>query len=228
MPITPQEEQIQAIQKEINEDKQKLQNSEAHLNRLIGEGDQDIINSQIQSNEQLQKKITEAQKKIDQLTAESSTLQTLTPAPSTTQPQMAPIGTKSPTASTQSANIKSADISDIVKKYTDMFKTEGKEGEKTWQKGFAEPKTNTDGSVSLTFKSQNEMTKFLSSAAQDKKAFVVSDNKGHVMGYSNGDGKLYHHNGKECNESDTLKASSTPIRDFQMPEPNSDTPVPRA
>jgi hypothetical protein len=56
--------------------------------------------------------------------------------------------------------------------------------------------------------------------AKANKPFLLSDAQGKVTGYSNGDGKLYHHDGKEFGANDTLSASNQSINDFQMPQPN--------
>lgn len=86
------------------------------------------------------------------------------------------------------------------------------------------PPINEKNWVVLSFPKLNDAEDFFISQASKGKNMVILDgstNPMKVMGYSNGDGTLYHADGSELKTGDKLKASDTPYQDFEMPEPRS-------
>lgn len=88
--------------------------------------------------------------------------------------------------------------------------------------GFKEPIVNRDGSVMLSFPNKGDAEKFFIEEAQKGTRMIIVDAVTRtVMGYSNGDGTLYHSDGSECKSDDTLKPSQVAAKDFTLPEPKS-------
>lgn len=109
---------------------------------------------------------------------------------------------------TQEVSIKSDNISDIIADYKKQF------GDKDW---YEEPKVE-DGKVTLRFQTMEELTDFLQGQAQKNRKFVVIDAAtNQVMAYSNGDGTLYHGNGKPFAKGDTLASCGPDAGKFKTP-----------
>ncbi len=88
--------------------------------------------------------------------------------------------------------------------------------------GFKEPIVNRDGSITLTFPNKGDAEKFFIGEAQKGTRMIIVDAVTQtVMGYSNGDGTLYHADGNECKSGDALKPSKIAAKDFTLPEPKS-------
>ncbi len=111
-------------------------------------------------------------------------------------------------AAPEEADFKSSNMDEILADYKKKF------GEEEW---YQEPKV--DGNkVTLTFASKEALSDFAQEQAEKNRPFVVVDAKTQqVMAYSNGDGKLYHGNGKEFNKGDELRPCGGHIDDFKMP-----------
>jgi hypothetical protein len=84
---------------------------------------------------------------------------------------------------------------------------------------YVEPKIEGD-LVTYTFPSSTEMASFFMQAAQKEPPFVVFDLvTKKVTSYSNGDGKLYHPDGREVIPGELLVQSDFDEKDFVMPSP---------
>lgn len=86
------------------------------------------------------------------------------------------------------------------------------------------PPVNEKNGVVFSFPKLNDAEEFFISQASKGRKMVILDgstNPMTVMGYSNGDGTLYHADGSELKTGDKLKASGIPYQDFEMPEPRS-------
>lgn len=114
-----------------------------------------------------------------------------------------------PTAE-QEVSVKSNNLNDIIDDYRKKF------GKEDWYK---EPEAK-NGKVDLTFPSKEALTNFIQEQADQNRPFVVVDAKtNQVMAYSNGDGTLYHGDGKPFVDGDELSLSGGDINDFRMPIP---------
>ncbi|WP_133137817.1 hypothetical protein [Legionella rowbothamii] len=83
---------------------------------------------------------------------------------------------------------------------------------------YEEPKVEDDNTVSLKFSSKEECAKFFMKQCEKGQAFVMFDPATkNVTAYSNGDGKLYHADGKEFKEGDEFKPSEKTKEDFEIP-----------
>ena len=86
------------------------------------------------------------------------------------------------------------------------------------------PKKNDDGSITFQFKTPEDSRQFFSTLAKNNptgSGMIIDKKTNTVMGYYKG-GQLYHANGKECSEKDTLKPDAKfPADKFKFPENNS-------
>lgn len=86
--------------------------------------------------------------------------------------------------------------------------------------GYKPPVVKADGSVGFSFPNKGDAEAFcLSQAQQGRRMVIIDQQTMTVMGYSNGDGILYHADGQEFQEGDTLKPSKIADADFTLPEP---------
>lgn len=109
------------------------------------------------------------------------------------------------------ALVSEANNDDIIKAFSAFF------GAKP---GFTPPTANEDGSISLSFPYKGAAEEFCLDQAQKGQSFAIVDAETKtVMGYSNGDGTLYHADGTEFQAGDTLKKSDIALKDFKLPEP---------
>ena len=105
------------------------------------------------------------------------------------------------------------ELDDLASAYNEMFG--GKPGYKA-------PVVHADGNISFSFPNKGDAEGFCLSQAQQGRCMVVIDQQTMtVMGYSNGDGILYHADGQEFQEGNTLKPSHIADADFDLPEPRS-------
>lgn len=90
-----------------------------------------------------------------------------------------------------------------------------KYSEASW---YQEPKLHDDGSVTFTFTTEDECSKFFLSQCEKGEPFILCDSKTkQVTAYSNGDGQLYHADGKVFAPGDRFKASDIKVEDFEIP-----------
>ena len=116
----------------------------------------------------------------------------------------------------KTVSVQGEDVDFVLQLYKDTYSS---------RPDYKQPTKNPDGSHSVSFSSAAEMTNFLMDAAGKNAKFILVDAKTKtVMGYSNGDGKLYHADGNECNKGDELKPSSIASDKFTMPERSSPRP----
>lgn len=121
----------------------------------------------------------------------------------------------------KSVKIQSENVEDFIKAFNKKF------GEDEWYKKNP-PQKNEDGSLNLSFKSDKDMASFFQDQAKEGKSFIMVDgatNK--VIGFSNGDGKLYKP-GADGNKQEFTGGSLFPTPDelkklpdkdeFKMPE----------
>lgn len=107
--------------------------------------------------------------------------------------------------------VQTANIEALLKAYKDKF------GQDDWYKKHP-PKVNDDGSVSLSFKSHQDLADFAAGQAKEGQAFAVVDAKtNQVMAYSNGDGKLYNGDGSEYKSDQKDFKGGGKFKDFKMP-----------
>ena len=88
--------------------------------------------------------------------------------------------------------------------------------------GFELPVPNKEGHLAFKFAEKGDAEKFFSSEAANGRCMVIVDAKTQtVMGYSNGDGTLYHSDGRpfDVAAGDTLEPSNIPAKGFQLPQP---------
>lgn len=103
------------------------------------------------------------------------------------------------------------DLDDLASAYNEMF------GGKP---GYKPPVFNPDGYISLAFPNKGDAEVFCLAQAQQGRSMVIIDQQTMiVMGYSNRDGILYHADGQEFQEGDTLKPSHIADADFTLPDP---------
>lgn len=121
----------------------------------------------------------------------------------------------------KSRNVFSEDIDEITKMYNEKFR---KMPDGTDNSCYKEPVRNSDGSCTMTFNTETEANDFSAEIAEKGINFtIVKDNI--VIGYSNGDGKLYHGNGDEFQKGDgELKSSGISRDKFTMPDHSSPRP----
>jgi hypothetical protein len=104
-----------------------------------------------------------------------------------------------------------AEIQTIIEAYNNHFG--GKPGYKA-------PKKNTDGSIVLEFPNKGDAELFALGEAQKGQKMLIIDSKTQtVLGYSNGDGKLYQADGTEMQEGESFSPSNISSKDFSIPEP---------
>lgn len=107
--------------------------------------------------------------------------------------------------------VDSEDLNLIIQEYKDKYSQDNK-----YQEGFDEPEVK-DGSLYLTFSSEEEAGKFLKKLAKENMAFIVSDpatNK--VQAYSTGDGNLYNPDGS-LYKGGKFQESDVNYYDFEPP-----------
>ncbi len=76
-----------------------------------------------------------------------------------------------------------------------------------------------DGKVSLPFPSkQDEVNFYLDQCEKNREFVVVNIKTNKVVAYSNGDGTLYHGDGRAFHQGDTLSACGADFDSFYMPE----------
>jgi hypothetical protein len=108
----------------------------------------------------------------------------------------------------QEVSVKSNNLNDIIDDYKKKF------GQEDWYK---EPEAK-NGKVDLVFPSKEAASNFMLEQAEKNRPFVVVDGKtNQVMAYSNGDGTLYHGDGKPFAKGDELSPSGGDINNFRMP-----------
>lgn len=111
-------------------------------------------------------------------------------------------------AAEQKVSVKSNKLDDILTDY------KAKYGKEDWYK---EPEVK-NGKVELVFPSIEAASNFMLEQAEKNRPFVVVDGKTNkVMAYSNGDGTLYHGDGRPFAKGDELSPSGGDINDFRMP-----------
>lgn len=101
---------------------------------------------------------------------------------------------------------------EIMKMFQENFKDD------PWYKDNP-PKKGEDGNLSLSFKSENDMSSFFQKLASEKKDFIMVDGKTkEVMGYSK-NGELFHANGDQFKTGDTFKPGGTKFdSSYKIPE----------
>ena len=122
-------------------------------------------------------------------------------------------GSTEPAAATVSA--KAQTIDDMIAAYDKYAKDNGK-----YKEGFAAPKQLPDGRLQVQFPGPKEAKEFFQQQAEAKNPFIVSNDKGEVIAYSNGDGKLYDSERNEVAEGtsfDQLKPGNPPVKYDEFP-----------
>lgn len=100
---------------------------------------------------------------------------------------------------------------DIIAAYNARFG--GKPGHKP-------PEVDENGFLRLAFPNKGDAESFFSEEAEKGRRMVIVDaNTQTVLGYSNGDGKLYHTDGSELQAGEAFQSSNVPYKDFVLPEP---------
>jgi len=107
--------------------------------------------------------------------------------------------------------IEGEDLSSVIGLYKAKY---GRKPDGTNNPHYRKPTQNEDGSVTLCFASEQEFMDFSRNAAEKKLAFIMTDSNKMVIGYSNGDGLLYHADGNECKKGDVMKPSNISLDDF--------------
>lgn len=88
--------------------------------------------------------------------------------------------------------------------------------------GYKEPVVDEKGRIILSFPQIGDAEQFFLDQAQKGVNIVIVDLKtNQVMAYSCGDGKLYHGDGKEFQQGDSLKPSGISFDNFELPSPGS-------
>ncbi len=83
---------------------------------------------------------------------------------------------------------------------------------------YQEPKME-DGTLTLSFPTQQDAVNFYLDQSEKNREFVVVNIKTNkVVAYSNGDGKLYHGDGRAFQQGDTLSPCGVDFDSFNMPE----------
>ena len=88
--------------------------------------------------------------------------------------------------------------------------------------GFELPTTNEAGHLVFTFPEKGDAEKFFSSEAKNGRCMLIIDAETKmVLGYSNGDGTLYHADGRPLDlaAGDTLEPSDILAEGFEIPQP---------
>ncbi len=130
--------------------------------------------------------------------------------------------------STNNFNVQSEDIDSVLKIFKDKYSKNS---------DYKEPIKNSDGILTFSFPSKKEKgktmtdaeilreaTSFFTEVAKNEIKSLILDKHHNVLGYSNGDGKLYHPDGKPFEKGDTLsREAGIPLNRFDMSlidEPN--------
>jgi hypothetical protein len=112
-------------------------------------------------------------------------------------------------------SVQSEQIDALLKAYKDRF------GEDDWYKKHP-PEVEEDGSLTMHFKSFDDLADFSKEQAEAGVPFTMVDkatNK--VMAYSNGDGKLYNGDGTEFKAGQKDFIAGDDLKNFKMPAPTS-------
>lgn len=111
--------------------------------------------------------------------------------------------------------IQSEQLDVLLKAYKDRF------GEDDWYKKNP-PKVEEDGSITMHFKSFDDLADFSKEQAEAGVPFVMVDrDTNKVMAYSNGDGKLYNGDGTEFKAGQKDFIDGDDFKNFKMPKPTS-------
>ena len=103
-------------------------------------------------------------------------------------------------------------IQEIITKYDAIAK---EAGSGKYKPGFSAPKKQADGRLKVDFPDNKGAKNFFATWAKDNKEFSVSNDKGQIIAYSNGDGKLYGGDHKELSAADASDWKATPETDFK-------------
>ncbi len=88
--------------------------------------------------------------------------------------------------------------------------------------GYKEPIVDEKGRIVLSFPQKGDAEAFFQDQAKKGQEFVIVDIKTNkVIAYSCGDGTLYHGDGKEFKQGDSLKPSDVSFDNFEFPSPSS-------
>lgn len=112
--------------------------------------------------------------------------------------------TADPSKKSVDVGVKSPTIEQIIQDYKKRYPNA------------AEPVTK-EGKTELFFPSQKEAAEFLMDQASKNRRFIVTDQSGKVIAYSNGDGQLYNGNGSQY-KSGEFQASNKSLGEFEMPK----------
>lgn len=98
---------------------------------------------------------------------------------------------------------------DIISAFTKMF------GSKP---GYKPPTRNAEGHIIFSFPEKGDAEDFFLSEAQNGRRMMIVDAETNtVVGYSTGDGTLYHADGRPFEKGQTLEPSKIPYKEFTIP-----------
>lgn len=107
------------------------------------------------------------------------------------------------------ASVSSEHIEELIADYNEAY---------AGDEHYEEPKVEDDNTVRFKFSSKEECAKFFMKQCEKNQPFVMFDPATkNVTAYSNGDGKLYHADGKEFKVGDEFKPSDKKQEDFEIP-----------
>lgn len=113
-------------------------------------------------------------------------------------------------------SVQSEQIDAMLKAYKDRF------GDDEWYKKHP-PEVEEDGSLTMHFKSFDDLADFSQEQAEAGVPFTMVDkDTNRVLAYSNGDGKLYNGDGSEFKAGQKDFIAGDDLKNFKMPTPNSD------
>ncbi len=111
---------------------------------------------------------------------------------------------------TETISVSSENIEELIADFNEEY---------AGNENYEPPKVHEDNSVQFKFSSKDECAKFFMKQCEKNQPFVLFDPvTKNVTAYSNGDGKLYHHDGKEFKVGDEFHQSETKQEDFEIPD----------
>jgi hypothetical protein len=104
----------------------------------------------------------------------------------------------------------------ILNEYIKLYKD--KDG--NYSKGHSEPKHSQDGKITLEFESEKDAMEFSLDMAASGREFIMTNEEGKIIAFSNGNGKLYQPGAggtlTELDENSPLTPTDIDIKDFKQ------------